>query len=359
VRQPFASAFQRAGAFAHLASVVRSLGGSPADVADGLGIDLDVLVPDDTLRFADCLALLERAAAQTGCGHVGLLMGAQYRWAQHGIIHRLAKEAPTLREALEDFVGWQLGYASGAAVYLHRAGRDFALGYGIYERASPGSRHLYEAVVAIGCEILRDLTGGRVRPLEVQISHAGPDDSAIYHRILRAPVRFNQGQCCLIISGDDIDWPRRDVEPGRREQVIAQITKALGGPAGRISARVRHLVRPQLLRGDPSMAGMARSLGLAPRTLRRQLAAEDAVFETIRDEVRLNASRELLALTDLPVGEIAAAVAFASHAAFDQAFRRWSGTSPTAWQRATVGAASDANVSGSSGSGGRATTNRA
>lgn len=84
------------------------------------------------------------------------------------------------------------------------------------------------------------------------------------------------------------------------------------------------------------MAGMARSLGLGPRTLRRQLAAEGAVFETIRDEVRFNAARELLALTDLPVGEIAAAIAFASHSAFGQAFRRWSGLSPTMWRESAV-----------------------
>lgn len=337
MRQTFSAAFQRAGAFAHLAAVVRSLGGSPAAVSEGLGVDLEALAHDDLLPFGACLTLLERAVAQTGSAHVGLLMGAQYRWAQHGIIHRLSMEAPTLREALLDFVGWQLGYTSGAAVYLHRFGRDFALGYGIYDRASPGSRQLYEAVVAIGCDMLRHLTGGRVAPLEVHLCHAGPDDAGIYRRTLRAPVRFGQSQYCLIVSGDDIDFPRPDADPVRREQVIAQITTMLGGHVGRISARVRHLVRPQLLRRDPSMDGMARSLGLVPRTLRRQLSAEGTVFETIRDDVRFNAARELLALTDLPVGEIAHALAFASHSAFGQAFRRWSGTSPTAWRRAAGG----------------------
>lgn len=337
MRQTFSAAVQRAGAFAHLASVVRSLGGSPAAVSDGLGIDLDTLAHDDLLPFRDCLTVLERAVAQTGHAHVGLLMGAQYRWAQHGIINRLAREAPTLRDALQDFVEWQLGYTSGAVVYLHRVGRDFALGYGIYDRASQGSRQLYDAVLAIGCDILRDLTGGRVKPLEVHLCHAGPDDGGIYSRTLRAPVRFNQGQYCLIVSGDDIDCPRPEADPVRREQVLAQIAAALGGPVGSISARVRHRVRPQLLRGDPSMDGMARALGLVPRTLRRQLAAEGAVFETIRDDVRFNAARELLALTDLPVGEIADALAFASHSAFGQAFRRWSGESPTAWRRAAAG----------------------
>ena len=337
VRQQLSSAFQRAGAFAHLAAVVRSLGGSPARVADGLGLDLEALAADDLVPFADCLTLLERAAEQTGCGHVGLLMGAEYRWVQHGIIQRLAQEAPTLREALQDFVTWQRGYTSGAAVYLHRFGQDFALGYGIYDRVSPGSRHLYEAVVAIGCDMLRDLTGGQVAPLEVHLCHTGPQDAAVYQRILRAPVRFNQIQSCLIVPGADIDLPRRTAHPDRRQDLIAQITQMLGLPAGPMGARVRHLVRSRLLRGDPSMAGMARCLGVGTRTLRRQLAAEGAVFETIRDEVRFNAARELLALTDLPVGEIADALAFASHSAFGQAFRRWSGTSPTDWRRLAAG----------------------
>jgi AraC-like DNA-binding protein len=337
VRQTFSGAFQRAGAFAHLGSVVRRLGGSPARVSEGLGVELDALSPDDLLPFGDCLTLLERAVAQTGHAHVGLLMGAQYRWAQHGIIHRLAQEAPTLRDALQDFVGWQLGYTSGAAVYLHRVGRDFALGYGIYDRASQGSRQLYDAVVAIGCDMLRDLTDGRVKPIEVHLCHAGPDEAGIYQRTLRAPVRFNQSQYCIVISGNDVDCPRPGTDPVRREQVLAQITAVLGRPVGTISARVRHRVRPQLLRGDPSMDGMARSLGVVPRTLRRQLGAEGTVFEAIRDDVRFNAARELLALTDLPVGEIADALAFASHSAFGQAFRRWSGTSPTAWRCEAVG----------------------
>jgi AraC-like DNA-binding protein len=184
-------------------------------------------------------------------------------------------------------------------------------------------------------DLVRDMPGGADPSLLVGL--APFDDAAIYQRILRVPVRFNQTESCLIVSGADIDLPCRSANPDRRQALIAQITAMLGMPAGPIGARVRHLVRPRLLRGDPSMAGMARSLGLGARTLRRRLAAEGTVFETIRDEVRFNAARELLALTDLPVGEIADALAFASHSAFGQAFRRWSGTSPTDWRHLTAG----------------------
>jgi AraC-like DNA-binding protein len=76
---------------------------------------------------------------------------------------------------------------------------------------------------------------------------------------------------------------------------------------------------------------------MSPRSLRRHLDAEGLSFEAVRDDVRFTVARELLEMTHLPIGEISAALAFASHSAFDQAFRRWSGTSPTAWRRGQTG----------------------
>jgi AraC-like DNA-binding protein len=50
--------------------------------------------------------------------------------------------------------------------------------------------------------------------------------------------------------------------------------------------------------------------------------------------VRYALAREFLALTDLPVGEVAAAVGFGSPGVFSETFRRWSGTTPSDWRRA-------------------------
>jgi AraC-like DNA-binding protein len=76
-------------------------------------------------------------------------------------------------------------------------------------------------------------------------------------------------------------------------------------------------------------------MGVHPRTLERRLAGEGQTFETLRDEVRFSVARELLELTDIPVGEIGAILAFASPGVFTDAFRRVSATSPSAW-RATA-----------------------
>ncbi len=327
------TAYQRASAFCWMAELLRELGSDPAAVAVGLNIDLDALNLDTPLVFADCLTLLDRAAALTGCDHFGLLLGARYPWKAHGLIHDLAAEAPTLRQGLLDFVTWQLGYSSGAVVYLLPMGGDFALGYGIYGGQSPGSRQMYQLCLAIGCTIVRELSGGEVAPVEVHLAGDAPADLAPYRQILQAPLRFGEVQSCLMLSGATIDRVRPVADAAQRAMLLAATGARFESGRDAISQQLRHLLRPQLLKEDASMTTAAAAMGMGLRTLRRRLEAEGLTFEAVRDDVRFTVAREFLDMTHLPVGEISAALAFASHSAFDQAFRRWSGTSPTAWRR--------------------------
>jgi AraC-like DNA-binding protein len=328
-------AYQRASVFCWMAELLRELGADPAMVSAGLNIDLDALTLDTPLVFADCLTMLERAAALTSCDHFGLLLGARYPWKAHGLIHDLAAEAVTLRQGLLDFVTWQLGYSSGAVVYLLPMGDDFALGYGIYGGQSPGSRQMYQLCLAIGCTLLRELSGGRLAPLEIHVAGDAPADLAPWRQLLQAPLRFNQVQTCLVLAGASIDMTRPGADPKRRAALLAEAGRRFEGSRDAVSRRLRHLLRPQLLGEDASMAKAAAAMGMSPRTLRRHLEAEGLSFEAVRDDVRFTVAREFLEMTRLPIGEISAALAFASHSAFDQAFRRWSGTSPTAWRRAS------------------------
>jgi AraC-like DNA-binding protein len=328
-----AVSYQRASVFCWMAGLLREMGADPAAVTAGLGIDLDALSLDTPLVFADCLTMLDRAAALTGCDHFGLLLGARYPWKAHGLIHDLAAEAPTLRQGLLDFVTWQLGYSSGAVVYLLPIGEDFALGYGIYGGQSPGSRQMYQLCLAIGCTLLRELSGGRVMPLEIHVAGDAPADLAPWRQLLQAPLRFDQLQTCLVLAGASIDLPRPAADPVRRATMLAEAGRRFEGSRDAVSRRLRHLLRPQLLAEDASMTTAAAAMGMSPRSLRRHLDTEGLSFETVRDDVRFTVARELLEMTHLPIGEISAALAFASHSAFDQAFRRWSGTSPTAWRR--------------------------
>jgi AraC-like DNA-binding protein len=330
MRGAVTGALQRAGPIAQLDDLLSEVGVSASLVAEGTGVDLATLTVESRIPFSAVLALLERAAEQSSCHHLGLLLGARYAVASHGEIAQLSGRASTLRQALLAFVGLQPGYSSGAAVYLNRLGRDFVFGYGIYDRTAPGSAQLYDCVLAFGCTLLRELTGGHVSPVEILFCHRQPDDTEPYRRVLKAPLRFNQTQAGIVIGGDAIDC---HLTRSPLNLVNGKGLRANERVEAPDAARVRHLIRPLLLAGDASMDGAARALGLLPRTLRRHLAAEGQTFEGIRDDVRYVLARELLALTDLPMGEISASLLFSNQPAFARAFRRWSGTTPTLWRK--------------------------
>jgi AraC-like DNA-binding protein len=329
---PFSKAYQRAGPLVHLAGLLRELGIDPSAVAGEFSIDLDAVTVETMLSFPVCLSLLDRSAKITGLDHFGLLLAARYKWASHGIIYELASTAPTLRQALLDFEAWQLGYSSGAAVYLHRYGSDYALGYGIYGPSQAGTRQLYDVAVVNGCTILNDLTDGQVSPVEVHFCYDAPRDLRPYRRMLKAPIRFNEVRCCLVISEHDIDLPRKSADPSRREEILVKISALLGMPPGSTGAQLRHLIRPHILKDDLSVLGVAKAMGMNRRTLQRRLADEGVSFDSLRDDVRFTAARELLAFTKLEIAEIALALAYKEHSSFSRAFRRWSGVSPAEWR---------------------------
>lgn len=332
-----ARAMQRAGALAHVVPLLAEFGVPLEDVASGLDFDAGSLTPETRVPFASAAAFLDRCAQRTDCPHFGLLLGGRYEWASHGPIQRLGSLAPTLGQALLDFVNFQGSYSSVAVVYLHRLGPDVFLGYGHHDRKTEASRLAYDLYAAVGYNFLRALSSGKAAPLEIHFCCREPDDIRPYQKFFGAPLRFNQSQLGFVLPERCLDIPLPGFNPILRQQVTQELI-ASGSLQQTWSAQVKRIVRPRLLREDPSLVGAARALGIQPRTLRRKLADEGTTFEEMRDEVRFVLARELLDLTDMKIVDVSDAVSFATHAAFVRAFTRWSGMTPTAWRRRTAAA---------------------
>ncbi len=143
----------------------------------------------------------------------------------------------------------------------------------------------------------------------------------------RAELRFGVGELDRPLAGRDersLALARRlcreVVEPRRRRTGLAQ--------------DVRVLVAQRLASGAP-MGEVAADLGLSERSLRRRLAAEGVGYRELLDEVRDSLARELLGgRATMPVGDLAVRLGYAEATSFIAAFRRWTGTTPTAYSTA-------------------------
>src|SRR4051794_9102087 len=216
-------ALQRVGPLVDLPSMLAEFNVDVEDVLSGTQIGNQDLVADRFIPFSAALLLLERASVLTGCPHFGLLLGSRHDHTILGLIGQLMSHAPTLRQALLDFVGWQMGNSRGATVYLHRIGSEFALGYGVYDRQSPGGRQLYDLGIAVGCNMVRALSGGRAEPSAVLLSHRPPEDRRLYDDVLKTPLLFDQHQTCIILSGPAMAAANPRANPVERQCILANL----------------------------------------------------------------------------------------------------------------------------------------
>jgi AraC-like DNA-binding protein len=80
---------------------------------------------------------------------------------------------------------------------------------------------------------------------------------------------------------------------------------------------------------DLSLNRFAAICGLHPRRVQRILWSQGTSYSQLKDDVRQSITKDLLSNTTIPIAEIAQRVGLSGPAAFDRAFRRWTGKTPT------------------------------
>lgn len=332
-RRPLTSSqLQRVGPVAELPGLLGELGTNVAEAFEGSGLDPCDLKPEARISYPSLIGLMERAAVVSRCPSLGLLTGARSDHRALGVIGELMASAPTLGDALRDYVEMQIGYSRSAVVYLQIVEGDHFIGYGLHDNDVSPSRQIHDLVVAIGCNMLRSLTGGRVQPLRTLECVSRPDDPDLYRKVLKAPATFDQEQTAVLLRTDDMAIPLPGADPARRHELRTAILQMARDGLDDVVAQVRRALRPRLMLGEADRDTIAGVLGLGPRTLTRRLSAAGTSFEAIKDEVRFTVARELLALTRLPIGRVAETLAYSDNSAFNHAFLRWAGMSPSHWR---------------------------
>jgi AraC-like DNA-binding protein len=78
-----------------------------------------------------------------------------------------------------------------------------------------------------------------------------------------------------------------------------------------------------------SLVQIARTLTMTARTLQRHLNENNINFSTLRDEARMRQGCHLLSESGMPISEVAKELGYVEVASFSNAFRRWTGQSPS------------------------------
>ncbi len=307
----------------------------PAPVLARAGFDARLLQdPDSRVGFDVLGRLFNEAVAATGTPHFGLLAGQRFSPATIGPVFQLMKHSPSVRDALRALVlRLHVHDRGGAPAILHPGPHEVALVYGVYHRGDYGLAPVYDVVLAIVHSFMRELCGPRWKPLRVTFPYRRPGNLAPYRRLFGAPLVFDAQQASMVMSDRWLDEPIPGADPAVHAALEQLIREKEAAEALPFTNRVRRVLRSMVLSGTASAEQVAFMFATSRRSLHRALAADGTSLQLLVNETRFEVARQLLDESDMPAGEIAAALQYSDASAFSRAFKEWSGTSPREWRR--------------------------
>ena len=325
------------------------LGGLP-EVLSRFGISWEPLLEAEGLTLADIQAperrvsfsAVDRISGEcfrlTRCPHIGLLLAQRINLQSFGIAGRLARNAPSVGEALQGLASHFALHDTGGLISADLHAGQVTFSYGLY---MTGLRHvdqIYDFCVVVLANVMRQLCGAGWKADMVLLPRLRPADVRPYREILAAPLHFNSVQAGIQFPQDWLSRPVVDADPLLHALLADHASAALQMQDPMLCDDVRRTIRLLLMADQCSRQEVARRLGMHPRTLGRRLQQCGTTFQDLLDETRLEVARQLLRGTRSSVARIAASLGYHDPTVFTRAFRRWTGTTPRDYRAGQAGA---------------------
>jgi len=284
-------------------------------------------------RALDTIAALDPAPG------TGLRIGRHIQIHHLGVLGYLAAACETLDQALRRFQRFQPLLHNLAPTFVRSHGEALELSWDpAYGRST---QHSDEVLVAALLQLTGALTGGdALRPLLVSFTAPTPEPAnvAVYQALLGGPVHFGAHSLVVRLPAQVAARRIDGGDPHLRQLLDQQadaLLQALPQPDPFLAELQRQVVGALQL-GEPSLIGVARTLGVPERTLYRRLAARGLSYKTLLGELRFQLARRYLADAGLSLTEIALMLGYSEQSAFTRAFRSWSGDTPLHYRKVSV-----------------------
>ena len=298
--------------------------GIPAELLDHAG----ARVP--SAQYVALFSLLIERRADEALG----FLSRPLKPGSFALMARSAMGAPNLESAirrvvqtfwlLQDDIQLELRHEGGHA--------GLALRFGNPVVAQPV--FLHEMMLRVFWRLTAWLAGGRLPATHCDFAFETPLHASSYGKIFPAQLNFGRPQTAIWFDASWLQNPvLRDEAALRAYLAHAQahiVVPRRGDDV--ISTRVRnHLQRTRP--AWPDLAATASALHMSTATLQRRLAVEGASFQSLKDELRRDMAITRLNTSAVPLAELAQDLGFTDSAAFQRAFKGWTGSAPGAYRR--------------------------
>lgn len=279
----------------------------------------------------------ERVASEAVLDHAAVAMqlvhrpslpvefGAQVRFEHLGLLGLAVRTAETVSEAVERMVRFHHLFNAAADIECVAEGQVVCWHWRRLGPRTLGMRFANEVSLTRLVALARQLVGP-IDPLRVMFRHAAPSDVSAHRRFFRCPLEWNAATEGIVWPAAMLQRPLPDVDPAISRYFVDEAERRLRrmSPPSMVE-RVRMAAAQRLEAADADLAGVAAAVGLTPRQLRSDLAAEGVRFRDVIDGLRRDTAKTLVESGRHSLTEVAFLLGFSEISALSRAWKRWFG----------------------------------
>lgn len=294
--------------------------------------------PDTDLLHSQELRLWDTAADLTGDPDFGLHLAEWVGGCSEELFDVLAfalRSCATLGDHYRLAARYIRLVHQGILLKVEEDGDVVRLQHSHHREPSATTRHPVEGFLALTLLQGRQALGEPFAPRAVCFTHARPTRISEHERIFRAPVHFGCARNELVLDRALLSRPQLHAEP----RLLALLDRLLTGLMADVPQQhsiqdaVRRRMMDELPEREPAMAPIAAKLHMSSRSLQRRLRGEGTSFAQVLSDLRRDLALRYLQDGRIAIGEVGFLLGFLDVAAFQRAFKRWTGTTPAQYRR--------------------------
>lgn len=303
------------------------------------GLDPMILtLPDERISRSLHSAVWREVIKQTHCESLGLHLGAAFSLANYGIAGYVLLNCQTLQEVFEKFCRYSCLFCQGT---LSRLSISDGIAFFDYDYLADAAsedcfsdRYDTEKIFAATMTAVKALTGKSLQPVAVWFRHQPPADLSEYDRFFQTDLKFAMPINRIIFDAACLDWSVLSSNANllplfeqQAEEMLEQLHRD-----DRWTQKVTAAILQQLKGELPAIDKIAAELAMSTRQLQRELKAEGTSFQKLLDLIRQELALRYLKDPTIPIHDIAFLLGFSEPSAFNRAFKRWSGKTPSSYR---------------------------
>lgn len=302
-------------------AAIREAAGIPPEV----DTDPDLFVPNESIAM-----MWLAAGSQYDRPHLGLAAGRAVPFGAYEVIDYLVSSAPSIGEGMVEMARYFALIHTGITFDIRDAGEAVVVDLQMDKPIASLPPIPIEFTWAVVVTRFREVGNRAFMPAELSLPYTPMDASAFDFVAKRTVMRPDASQLTVGRAMWELPHERRD---DRLRSVLERhardLFEALPAAESSLLGDVKRAIATELRGGNPSIETVAPCLGMSARTLQRRLKDEGHAYQQIVDDVREGLARGYLRSSRLTIAEVAYMLGYSEPSAFNRAFKRWTGTTPS------------------------------